>query len=135
MTLKEIREFVPTVLRECALLSEKKAKDYGVDNFVDTAAFMKATTGVNIDPCGVALVELGIKLTRINELASKSGKPENESIQDSFRDAIVYMALAYREYERSRRNDETNREENTADGGELREGQSVGQGETQGSSR
>jgi hypothetical protein len=81
------------------MLGAKRA-DYGIDNFIDAAEFLRVATGKIITPMDVAYVLAGIKLSRIKNLRKQVGEPIHESIHDSTLDFLNYFLLETRERER-----------------------------------
>jgi len=85
------------VLQQMRDLHQRKNHDYAADanpfsNFEEAAAF----AGTDVDT--VFRVMIGIKVARLKELQGKGKTPNNESIEDSQMDLVMYGALqrAYR---------------------------------------
>lgn len=83
-------------------LHQKKNHDYANDhnpfsNFEEAAAF----AGCPVDM--VFRVMIGIKIARLKELQASGKQPNNESLDDSQFDLVMYGGLqrAYRIYERN----------------------------------
>lgn len=80
------------LLYQMGELHAKKNADYAADsdsysNFKEAAA----VAGCSIDT--VFTVMIGIKLARLKELLTKGKQPNNESIQDSRMDLVMYAGL------------------------------------------
>lgn len=79
---------------------KKKGNDYAQDidvleNFKRLSAAAKILK-INIStPTGYALFMVVMKIDRITNLISQEKQPENESIEDSFKDGVGYLKLAY----------------------------------------
>ncbi|MHA2065143.1 MAG: hypothetical protein ACXABY_12270 [Candidatus Thorarchaeota archaeon] len=88
------------LLDKCkAVLGDKKA-DYGINNFVEAAEFLRLMTNKIISPMDTAYVLMGIKLSRIKTLRKQGLPPVNESLRDSIVDTVNYFVLETRERER-----------------------------------
>jgi len=88
------------LLDKCkSILGDKKA-DYGINNFIESAEFLRLMTDIVISPMDVAYVMMGIKLSRIKTLRKRGLPPVNESLADSIVDAVNYFVLETRERER-----------------------------------
>ena len=77
-------ESVHIVMSEAAELLLRKHNDYGPGNI--SGAPGGALNGIR--------VRLYDKIARINHLLDTGAEPQNESLEDSFRDALNYCAIA-----------------------------------------
>ena len=85
------------LLNEMAELHERKNHDYAqADNPFSNFEEAAKEAGLSVDE--VFKVMIGIKNARIRELEGAGKSPENESLQDSYMDRLMYSALqlAYR---------------------------------------
>lgn len=79
---------------------KKKGNDYAqeadvLENFKRLSAAAKILK-INITtPIGYALFMVIMKVDRITNLISQDKAPENESLEDSFKDGVNYLKLAY----------------------------------------
>lgn len=77
----------------------KKGEDYAsadvLSNFKRLSTAAKAMNLNMSTPESYAMFMVLLKIDRINNLISEGKKPGNESLEDSFIDAIAYMKLAY----------------------------------------
>jgi len=87
-------DFIKGALDRALEVLASKGSDYSrgsVDPFVN---FKETAAIAGISPAHVALVLCGIKMSRIRHLEG-AGKPENESLADSYIDLMCYAVLAY----------------------------------------
>lgn len=85
-------------------LHEKKNNDYAGDkgpffNFDFAKYFSSLFTNARDK---VYAVVIGVKLARLVVLLNRGGKANNESVEDTFDDAITYMAIWKADYVRSK---------------------------------
>ncbi len=100
MTREKQIEILQGFDQELIDILKKKGNDYAdegdvLDNFKRLAAAAKI---LNIDvttPVGYALFMVVMKVDRITNLLSQNKQPENESLEDSFKDGVGYLKLAY----------------------------------------
>jgi len=95
-------EIVTNLDNELIEIIKSKGKDYGsediLSNFKQVSAAAKA---LNIDitnPTQYALFMGILKVARITNLMNSGKVPNNESLEDSFKDLINYNKLAYCNY-------------------------------------
>lgn len=88
-------------LDESALsLIKSKSKDYGqsedvLSNFKVVSKIVKLAKIDTTTPEGYAMLMVILKIVRIWNLKSEGKTPENEGIQDSYKDGINYFKLAF----------------------------------------
>jgi len=99
-TAQHRQERMLDLLEDCQKILGRKKGDYGIDNFIEAAKFLQLATGTIISPMEVAYVLAGIKLSRIKTLRNQGTIPNHETIEDSVKDLINYIALETRERER-----------------------------------
>jgi len=78
---KYLDEAFEAVCKELVQVFLKKHKDYGKGNILE------------IEEMGIAF-RAAEKVSRLKNLLSKGGTPENESIEDSWTDIAVYAIIA-----------------------------------------
>lgn len=88
------------VLNECKDILKAKAKDYGNNNFIDSAKIASIMCGKDISPQDIANCFACMKLVRIANLDSIGTAPVHESVSDSVRDLINYIIISRRERSR-----------------------------------
>jgi len=89
------------LLNRASFILGPKGKDYGYDNFVNSAKVANVLCGVDfITPDIVAACLIGVKAGRYGMLAPKSRVPNNESIVDTVIDLVNYVVLMERERQR-----------------------------------
>lgn len=84
MNPKTFNDAVRKLALEVAEVVIKKQRDYGKDNI------LKSPVGAEL---GI-IVRLGDKINRLGNLYTKHQNPENEPIDDSWRDIIGYSLVA-----------------------------------------
>ena len=88
--------------QECKTIRNSKSKDYADDNILSNFQRLSdASLALQIDtrtPVGCSLFMCLMKIDRINNILTKGDTPENESIQDSFKDLKNYVNLTYLNY-------------------------------------
>lgn len=87
-------------MRNTTDILDKKAFDYGTENFKMAAKIMNAITGKKYRPFEIALVLICIKFVRYGNLTEKDKTPKNEGVEDTVVDLINYIGLMERERER-----------------------------------
>lgn len=80
--------------KEISDLVIKKQHDYGKDNILKYEDFMKQALGKDYRVGVGVLARLNDKMERLKNLYKKGTKPENESLEDTFRDIVGYAFLA-----------------------------------------
>lgn len=91
---KTFDEAVKILAEEIAALVIKKQHDYGKGNIEKYEDFMKKLLGEKyMDGAGV-LARLNDKIERLKNLYGNNKKPENESIEDTYKDIIGYSVVA-----------------------------------------
>lgn len=80
-------------------IREKKGKDYAHPdnihlNFQQRAKIIEILEFDLTDPSQIALMDVVLKIQRIVNLRKQGVTPENESLQDSYRDAKNYLDLS-----------------------------------------
>ena len=99
MTKEEQLDIYRGLDEKINLLAKLKGEDYaGEDILSNFKTVSVAAKSLKIDvttPTGYALFMVLLKISRINNLLTSGKTPNNESIADSFEDAINYMKLAY----------------------------------------
>ena len=99
MTPQDQIELYQRMDEEILSITRSKAHDYaGADvlsNFKGVSAAAKAL-GIDVtNPTGYAMFMVLLKIARLTNLLSAGKTPNNESIDDSFKDAVNYMKLSY----------------------------------------
>ena len=89
-----------------------KGADYATEDVLSNfKRISSAAKAINLDittPYGYALFMILMKIDRINNLTKNEKEPKNESVEDSFIDAINYFQLAllcYKEGSEDEKND------------------------------
>lgn len=72
-----------------------KGMDYSRGSSDPFVNFKETANIIGIPPSHVALVQCGIKMSRIRHLEESSDDPVNESLMDSYLDLACYAVLAY----------------------------------------
>ena len=99
MNKNEQLELIINLDKEALDIMISKGGDYAnedvLSNFKRVSSLAKV---LNLDigtPSGYALFMTILKIDRINNLINSNKVPNNESIEDSFKDGINYFKLAY----------------------------------------
>lgn len=92
MNKHNLLSHIDNLFSECLELVKRKSADYASDadalsNFHYTAELSGVT------PPEQMLVFIAMKISRLKELISNEKTPNNESISDSIKDCINYLAL------------------------------------------
>ena len=95
-------ELISILDKENLDILHSKGADYAtvdvLSNFKRVSDIVKSMN-LSIDtPVGYALFMTLMKIDRINNLISNNKIPNNESVEDSFKDGINYFKLAYLNY-------------------------------------
>ena len=95
-------ELISKLDKENLDILHSKGADYAtvdvLSNFKRVSDIVKSMN-LSIDtPVGYALFMTLMKIDRINNLLSDGRTPNNESVEDSFKDGINYFKLAYLNY-------------------------------------
>ena len=91
---KTFNEACDQLTKEISDLVIKKQRDYGKDNILKYEDFMRQVLGKDYRIGMGVLARLNDKMERLKNLYKKGTKPENESIDDTFRDIIGYAVVA-----------------------------------------
>lgn len=95
-TQHELFDELHAELKQIAL---SKGADYAgedvLSNFKQVSLVVKALKIDVTTPVGYASLMTVLKIQRINNILSDKKIPNNESLQDSFKDGINYFRLAY----------------------------------------
>jgi hypothetical protein len=99
MESKKQQEVYQSLHEEIMEITKKKAHDYAsqdvLSNFKGVSTAAKAL-GINIGkPEQYALFMVILKIARLTNLLNSGKIPNNESVDDSFKDGINYFKLAY----------------------------------------
>lgn len=102
MNKKKQIELISILDKENLDILHSKGADYAtvdvLSNFKRVSDIVKSMN-LSIDtPVGYALFMTLMKIDRINNLISNNKIPNNESVEDSFKDGINYFKLAYLNY-------------------------------------
>lgn len=94
MTTQQMMVLFDETITKMRTMLEKKGHDYSqegnrLSNFLDTA------NNVQIDPVQGCMYMMGIKISRLANLIANKKTPNNESIEDTAIDLIVYAFLNY----------------------------------------
>ena len=86
---------INSIFASCLALSESKRKDYttGADNHQNFRRTQEIQSWFTKDIDKPYIVLISTKLARLASLLSDSRVPNNESIEDSFKDLINYCGL------------------------------------------
>ena len=100
MENKKQQEVYESLHNELMEIIKKKGHDYGKDidtlsNFKEVSTAAKAL-GIDIGKAEqYALFMVILKIARLTNLLNSGKTPNNESVDDSFKDGINYFKLAY----------------------------------------
>ncbi len=91
MTTQELLDYLIKFFYDCQQIVSKKNRDYAVDG--DAFKNFRFSTFVGVDIDRAILVRLTDKLSRISNLLDKEPDVVDESIKDTIRDAVNYLAI------------------------------------------
>jgi hypothetical protein len=93
-TKNSLIETAEAMFNECLETLGKKAHDYANDN--NAFSNFEFSAGVaGIEPTQSMMVLIGVKIARLTELLSAGKEPMNESIADTIKDCINYLAILH----------------------------------------
>lgn len=102
MTIEKEIKLIEAYDKEALDIIKSKGSDYAntdvLSNFKRLSSVVKALSLSLETPTGYALFMVLLKIDRINNLISSGKEPNNESIEDSFKDGSNYLKLAYLSY-------------------------------------
>lgn len=92
MTLTERHKRMEALFRQCLVIAQKKGMDYGQE--LDAFSNLRLAADLGICPMqdGI-LVRITDKISRIANLLNRPARVKDESLIDSVRDAINYLAF------------------------------------------
>lgn len=90
--------YVETAIAAVADMIRGKSQDYANGSDSMFANFEETGALVGLDPAHVAIVQVGIKASRIRHIEKDDYIPANESSSDSYLDLASYAILAFAMY-------------------------------------
>lgn len=87
--------YIQQALDEMLLVLASKNADYRVSGEFSNFEFASQVAGGQVSTFGVILIQVGIKLGRLNGLLQRTGEPNNESIYDTIKDLHGYAAILH----------------------------------------
>ena len=82
---------IKNTFQQAEELIKRKNADYAND--VDPFLNFRMSSQVGVDPARGILVRISDKITRISNLLDREAQVKDESIRDSIKDAINYLAI------------------------------------------
>lgn len=102
MTAERQLQEIEKLNSESFEIMKSKGKDYAsediLSNFKRLSSIVKALNLSLDTPVGYSLFMILLKIDRINNLVSSGKEPNNESVEDSYKDGINYFKLSYLNY-------------------------------------
>ena len=91
MKTKQFLENISDTFNDCYNLAIIKNKDYADED--NPFKNFEMSEQVGVSPARAILVRISDKISRISNLLDRGSEVEDESIDDSIRDAINYLAI------------------------------------------
>lgn len=85
--------YIEVALRDLQATLSSKNQDYRIDG--EFSNFEHAAALADVAPEDVILIQIGIKLGRINGLRRSGDIPSNEPLADSYQDLAGYATILY----------------------------------------
>lgn len=91
MTTQELLDYLIKFFYDCQQIVSKKNRDYATNE--DAFKNFRFSTFVGVDIDRAILVRITDKLSRVSNLLDKEPDVVDESIKDTIRDAVNYLAI------------------------------------------